>query len=146
MLPTLLLEAQKLATLREMTSAEFTGQIMKLDEPVRVKRYKDVLGDWYPGGHECPSTVPQSVEALQERVVTAEAEVARLKRELVKRDEARVPGVVSQAPTLDADLAVREAHRLAEQERARAEVEARSAQLLAWQRRMVTPQKGRGGE
>ena len=75
-----------MATLREMTSAEFTGQIASLAEPVRVKRYKAVLGDWYPGGHECAAesvvrmgqVAPAAMEAARASVEGKAARIAEL--------------------------------------------------------------------
>jgi hypothetical protein len=146
-----------------MNATEFRTSFLRLTEPITVSdgKSKRVIGVWYPGGHECPADAvvqmgvhaPAAMEAARAKIEEQAEEIARLKRQLAERatrlstleDRAvMAESGIRPAPTLDDDLAVREAHRLAEQAKARAEFEAESERRRAWQRRMVTPQKGRG--
>ncbi len=119
-----------------MTSAEFTGQIASLTEPVRVKRYRAVLGDWFPGGHECADAdvvrmgqhAPAAVEAARTKVegleeinrnltarlvetsdalTVASDEIARLKRELAKGHAGEPLPPMTGEYSRQGDLAVR---------------------------------------
>jgi hypothetical protein len=83
---------------RQMTSQEFVKTLPTLTEPVRVKRYKATLGDWFPGGHECPTekvvamgkAAPAAMEAARQTISAQAEEIARLKR-LLAAANSRAP-------------------------------------------------------
>jgi hypothetical protein len=44
--------SSKLPELPTLTSADFRDRFLELTEPTQVRRYREVVGTWYPAGQE----------------------------------------------------------------------------------------------
>jgi hypothetical protein len=76
--------------MRQMTSAQFQGANMsQIDEPVEIKRYKTVMGVYYPSG-AAPEASSDAEKALAARVEELEEEVKALKRRLAAQSAPQV--------------------------------------------------------
>jgi len=45
--------------MKEITTATFRDTFLELDEPVQVRRYKEVVGTYYPTGTDTPQVKAQ---------------------------------------------------------------------------------------
>lgn len=141
---------------------DFRAGFAGLTEPTDVGSGATVKGTWFPGGHECDAVtedaasrvVPRSVAAaaadaqaiagFRAQLADRDDEIARLKRELARRP---APGAViasaRPAPTIDADLAEREAHRVAAQAEGQATQRTRQQRIDAVLSSAFPQRKGR---
>jgi hypothetical protein len=76
--------AGEVTSMNKITSSEFQSNYQRLDEPVIVMARSRTLGTWYPKGTEPFEDSPE-LGFLGKQLDNANAEIARLKRELAAR-------------------------------------------------------------